>query len=103
MKVEFFEILTNGVIDCIDKDNRIVGFIIAAMDRGFSVNWPGSILATKGRLKIGCNTQGDGKQVWFQIREELIKKMPIEEFRWDKVSILRGSFYYDHTFIGSTK
>lgn len=102
MKVEINEILTNGLIDSIKSDNRIVAFILGALDNGFQVKMDGVIIAKKSKLEIFIHRQGENKTVQFFKGEENILEKPLDKFYWGYLKNTKGRIYYNDKFICTT-
>lgn len=102
MKIETNEILTNGFRDDINEDNRIIDFILGALDNGFQVKMPGIIQAKFGRLEVFTHRQGENKTVYIYNDKMQLAKYPLQEFHWHDVEMFRGKMYYNKKFIGRT-
>lgn len=102
MTVKFGQTLTNGMIDAI-KDEYALGFILGALDKGWTVRKPGAIFATKGRIRLLMHAQGSDREVWvFHRDEDPITICGAAEFQWSELSVLKVGLYYNNRFICKT-
>lgn len=103
MQINVNQVLTNGAIEAL-QDSRFVGFIFGALDRGWTVTWPGCIKAKKGKIIAHTYATGEGYQnVYFWFRGDKVLQVPINEFQWKDIELSKGNLYHKDRFIISTK
>jgi hypothetical protein len=101
MQITINQILTNGMIDTLQEDPRIAGFIIGALDSGWMVSKTGAFIAKLNKVRIMVH--GNGKEVFFLLQSKgQILKVPFDGFQWADVSVSRGSLFYKDKFITKT-
>jgi hypothetical protein len=102
----FYDTLTNGFRDDINKNTEILGFILGAIETGFSVNKTGAIRAKKSKVEIYLRNKRDTNELYVVIFKGKEKQLEIpydtESFLWDKVTIRKGRLTIEkHGFICS--
>lgn len=100
MDIRVNQILTNGTIYMLREDSWVSGFIIGALDNGFSVRMPGGVVASKGKLRVIANTNGENKRVTFLVGQQILMERALEGFQWSDVDTSKGGVYYKHKYIG---
>jgi len=98
----FYTTLKNGFRDDINSNPEILGFILGAIDNGFSVKMPGAIIAKYGKVEIYCWRSGE-KVVCFLGREKKFE-MTLGKggFMWDDIEIKKGYLFIDNKLICKT-
>ena len=106
----FSDIFRNGTRDNINKNPEIIGFIIGALDNGFTVKFNGYMpIAKKGKVEIilRFNRDDDGLNIIiFKGREKQYEAIyEINGFMWVNVTADKGRLVinenYRNTFICS--
>lgn len=100
MDLKVNQILKNGTIDALKGDGWVSGFIIGALEAGFSVTMPGAVIAKKAKLRVMAHTQGEGKKVIFMVGTQVLKEYPLEGFQWMDVMTRRMAVYYKNAYLG---
>lgn len=102
MQIIYNHILSNGAIEAL-QDSRFVGFIFGALDKGWSVTWPGCVQARKGKVVAVTHSQGQDRGVYFFVGKEKVLELPLVGFQWNQISLIKGNLYHNDRFIISTK
>jgi hypothetical protein len=101
MQITINQILTNGMIDTLQTDPRIAGFIIGALDSGWMVSKTGAFIAKLNKVRIMVH--GNGKEVFFFLQSKgEILKVPFDGFQWSDLEVTRGNLFYKTKFITKT-
>lgn len=99
MKTFLMPVLTNATLQSIEGNIHIIGFILGALDKGFSVRWPDCIVAKKGLCEVITHPDGERKEVSLFKGKTLILSFPVDEFRWHYLSMIKGRIYYKDKFL----
>ena len=103
MEITINQFLTNGMIGDIESNPRIVGFMVGAIDKGFTVHQPGVIFAKYNAVTVKCYTGKDVNVEIANMSDGIIRmEIPLSEFNWGYVTIYRGALYYDEKFVCKT-
>lgn len=90
----FYDTLTNGFRDDINSNPERLGFILGAIDSGFSVHKKYCLRAKYGSIEIYLRTKRDSNELTVAIfkKNELQTEMDYSSsgFMWDKIKIERG-------------
>src|SRR4051812_37390084 len=95
IQAHFFDTLTNGFRDDLNANPERLGFILGAIDSGWSVSKVGVVRAKRGKAEIFLQAdREDDKKLHVTIfkGKERVKQLEYsrEGFQWVKVHTLKG-------------
>lgn len=100
MTITFNQILTNSMIDKLTEDPSLVGFIVGALDNGWSISMTGACIAKMNKVRI--MTHAKGETVFIFLRSQVVKEIPRDGFQWCEITVRKGHLFYGSQFITKT-
>jgi hypothetical protein len=102
------DLFRNGTRDNINTNSEILGFIVGAIDNGFTVKMNGYMpMAQKGRVQIFLRfekSSNDLSLVIFKGKEKQAEyPYAIEGFLWVDVNATKGTLHLNNKFICTFK
>lgn len=97
----FFDTLRNGFIADINNNPETLGFILGAIDNGFTVKKDGCIIAKKGKIEVYLKKDRDNVEILHVVifkGKEKQAEMRYQHkigFMWDKTKLEKGRFYLE--------